>query len=80
MVETDGTRRVAGDKAPFNSFDAICKWASVLGFKGVQVPSWDARMIDLEKAAKSKTYCDELKGTAKQHGITITELVIHNAR
>ena len=29
-----------GDKAPFNSFDAICKWVASLGFKGVQVPSW----------------------------------------
>lgn len=67
----------AGDKAPFNSFDAICKWVASLGFKGVQVPSWDGRMIDLEKAAKSKTYCDELKGTAAKHGITITELSTH---
>ena len=55
----------AGDKAPFNSLSSICKWAASLGFKGVQVPSWDGRMIDLEKAAKSKTYCDELKGIAK---------------
>jgi sugar phosphate isomerase/epimerase len=67
----------AGDKAPFNSFDAICKWVASLGFKGVQVPSWDGRMIDLEKAAKSKTYCDELKGIAAKHGITITELSTH---
>ena len=67
----------AGDKPPFNSFSAICKWAASLGFKGVQVPSWDGRMIDLEKAAKSKTYCDELKGIAKSHGITITELSTH---
>lgn len=67
----------AGNKPPFNSFDAICKWASNLGFKGVQVPSWDGRMIDLEKAAKSKTYCDEIKGIAAKHGIEITELSTH---
>jgi sugar phosphate isomerase/epimerase len=67
----------AGDKAPFNSFDSICKWAASLGFKGVQVPSWDSRMMDLEKAAKSKTYCEELKGTAAKHGIAITELSTH---
>ena len=67
----------AGDKAPFNSFDSICKWAASLGYKGVQVPTWDARFIDLKKASESKTYCDELKGTAKGHGIEITELSTH---
>src|SRR6187399_227523 len=67
----------AGDSAPFNTFDAICKWAAGLGYKGVQIPSWDGRMIDLKKAAESKTYCDELKGTAKKHGIEITELSTH---
>jgi len=67
----------AQDKAPFNNFDTICKWAADHGYIGVQVPTWDANMIDLKKAAKSKTYCDELKGTAAEHGITITELSTH---
>jgi sugar phosphate isomerase/epimerase len=67
----------AGDVAPFNSFDAITKWAGKHGYKGVQVPSWDGRFIDLKKAAESKTYCDELKGTAKQNGVEITELSTH---
>ena len=31
----------AGDTAPFNSFDAICEWASSLGYEGVQIPTWD---------------------------------------
>lgn len=67
----------AGDEAPFNSFDAICEWAAGHGYKGVQVPSWDGRLIDLEKAASSKDYCDELAGTAKSHGLEITELSTH---
>lgn len=67
----------AQDKAPFNNFSSICKWAASHGYLGVQVPTWDARMIDLQKAAKSKTYCDELKGIAAEHGITITELSTH---
>jgi hypothetical protein len=54
----------AGDAGPFNSWDSITKWAASLGYKGVQIPSWDGRMIDLKKAAESKTYCDELKGRA----------------
>lgn len=67
----------AGDDAPFNSFEAICKWAGGLGFKGVQIPTWDARLIDLDKAAESKDYCDELKGIAAGHGVEITELSTH---
>ena len=37
-----------GEDAPFNSLDNICKWVSSLGYKGVQIPSWDGRLIDLK--------------------------------
>jgi len=66
-----------GDAAPFNSWEAICKWAASLGYKGVQIPSWDGRIFDLKKAASSKTYCDEVKGKAKAAGVSITELSTH---
>ena len=67
----------AGDEAPFNSFDSICRWAAGHGYEGVQLPTWDARLIDLAKAASSKAYCDELAGVAASHGIAITELSTH---
>ena len=51
-----------GDKAPFNSLETICEWAASLGFKAVQIPTWEKRLIDLKLAAESKTYADELKG------------------
>ena len=44
-----------GDEAPFNSLDGICKYMADLGYKGIQIPTWDSRLIDLEKAAESKT-------------------------
>ncbi len=66
-----------GDKAPFNSLDAICKWAASLGFKGVQLPTTDPRIIDLKKAAESKTYADEIKGVVNAAGLEITELSTH---
>ena len=66
-----------GDKPPFNSLDTVLEWAASLGYKGIQIPTWDARCIDLEKAAESKTYCDELKGKFKEHGLEITELSTH---
>ena len=67
----------AGDTAPFNSLAAITEWAGSIGYKGVQIPTWDARLIDLDKAATSKTYCDDLKGLAAENGVQITELSTH---
>ncbi len=58
----------AGDAAPFNSLPAIANWAASLGYKGVQIPTWDGRLFDLKKAATSKTYCDEVKGIAQGRG------------
>jgi sugar phosphate isomerase/epimerase len=67
----------AGDAAPFNSWDAITRWASSLGYQGVQVPTWDTRLFDLARAAESKTYCDEIAGIARANGVEITELSTH---
>ena len=67
----------AGDEEPFNSLDGLAKWASGLGYKAVQIPTWDGRLIDLEKAADSKDYCDELKGTLANYGLEISELSTH---
>lgn len=67
----------AGYESPFNSLDSIAAWAADCGYKGVQIPSWDARIFDLAKAASSKDYCDEVKGTLGNHDIVLTELSIH---
>jgi sugar phosphate isomerase/epimerase len=67
----------AGDAAPFNSLPAIAAWAAGLGFKGVQIPSWDARLFDLARAAESTAYCDEVKGTLARAGVELTELSTH---
>jgi sugar phosphate isomerase/epimerase len=67
----------AGDAAPFNSLDSIARWVASLGYKGIQIPSWDARLFDLDRAAESQDYCDEVKGIAASHGLAITELSTH---
>lgn len=64
-----------GDKPPFDTLENITAWAKSLGYIGVQIPAWDKRCIDLEKAASSKTYCDDLKGRC--NGGEITELAAH---
>lgn len=67
----------AGDDAPFNSLENITKWAAGLGYKGIQIPTFDARLFDLDKAAESDAYCDEVKGICADAGVEITELSTH---
>ena len=66
-----------GDEAPFNTLSGIVEWAAGLGYKGVQIPTWDKRVFDLEQAAQSKEYCDEIAAICAQFGVTITELSVH---
>lgn len=67
----------AGEDAPFDTLDGLCGWAAALGFKGIQIPSWDTRLIDLARAAESQHYCDDIKGLAADHGLEISELSSH---
>jgi len=67
----------AGDAAPFNTLEGMAGWAAKLGFVGIQIPTWDARLFDLKKAAESQGYCDELLGIASRAGVAITELSTH---
>jgi sugar phosphate isomerase/epimerase len=67
----------AGDAPPFNTLRSIGKWAAELGFKAVQIPTWESRLFDLDRAAQSKTYCDEVKGVLAEQGLQITELSTH---
>ena len=67
----------AGDEAPFNSLNDIAAWAAGLGYKGIQIPSWDARLFDLDQAAESKSYCEDLQAILAEHGLQVTELSTH---
>ena len=66
-----------GEKPPFNNLEDICRWAASLGFKAIQIPTWESRLIDLKLAAESKTYADELRGKIKSFGLEISELSTH---
>ncbi|GAC1667237.1 MAG: sugar phosphate isomerase/epimerase [Candidatus Acidiferrum sp.] len=67
----------AGDQAPFHSLKSIATWAAKLGYKGIQIPTWDKRLFDLTLAGESKTYCDEIQGIVSTCGVQITELSTH---
>lgn len=67
----------AGDDPPFHDLPSIARWAAGLGYRGVQVPTADARFLDLARAADSRDYCDEVRGTCAEAGVEITELSVH---
>lgn len=66
-----------GDKPPFNNLKTICKWAASLGYRGVQIPTWDDRCINLKKVAESKSFADEYRENVESCGVKITELSTH---
>ena len=67
----------AGNEPPFNSLERMGEWAATLGYRGVQVPTSDPKLFDLDIAAGSQTYCDDIKGRLAQYGIEISELSTH---
>lgn len=62
------------NEAPYDHIDRIGPWVANLGYRGIQIPAWDARTIDLDQAASSKTYCDDYKGRLRAMGLEPTEL------
>jgi len=67
----------AGAEPPFDRLDTITAWAADLGFVGVQLPTQPGSFVDLERAAESQTYCDEIVGVLAGHGLVVTELSTH---
>ena len=66
-----------GDEAPFDTLDNMARWASGLGYKGIQVPTWESGLIDLALAAESDDYCQEIQGICLDAGVEIGELSTH---
>jgi len=65
------------DQEPFDTLENICGWAASLGYNGVQIPTWDSRVLDLDKAAESKGYCEDYSGSLGALGVEVTELAAH---
>lgn len=64
-------------ETPFNQLESLAAWAADKGFIGVQMPTNHPHIFDLELAAQSQTYCDEVTGKLATHGIVISELSTH---
>ncbi len=65
-----------GDDTPFDDLASICQWAASHGYKGIQLPT-DPKLFELEKAANSQQYCDEINRVVHNAGLVITELSTH---
>ena len=66
-----------GEEAPFDTLEHMSRWAADLGYRGIQVPTWETGLINLELAAESKDYCEELQGVCLDAGVEISELSTH---
>ncbi|MEP4485466.1 MAG: sugar phosphate isomerase/epimerase [Halioglobus sp.] len=66
-----------GDERPFDSLPNMAQWVASMGYKGIQIPTWESRLIDLELAAQSVDYCQQLQGVCAEHGVEISELSTH---
>ncbi|MFC4873210.1 sugar phosphate isomerase/epimerase family protein [Negadavirga shengliensis] len=62
------------DSPPYHDLESISGWAASLGYKGIQIPTWDRRIFDLEQASQSKGYCEDYKGKLKEKGLEVVEL------
>ncbi|SFF91178.1 Sugar phosphate isomerase/epimerase [Novosphingobium sp. CF614] len=67
----------AGDNAPFDTLEGLAGWAAALGYVGLQIPTHMPRLFDLEAAAASDGYCDDVAGMLADKGLRITELSTH---
>lgn len=66
-----------GPQAPFNTLAGVAQWAAGLGYRALQIPCNHPAIFDVERAAASQTYCDEVSGTLAEHGLVISELSTH---
>ena len=65
-----------GDEPPFDTLEHLAQWAAGLGYKGLQLPT-APRLFDLEQAAASQQYCDDVLALLARHGLQVTELSTH---
>ena len=66
-----------GDRPPFNTLEGVAKWAAELGYKALQIPCNHKSLFDVEQAAVSQAYCDDIRGMLAGYGLVISELSTH---
>lgn len=59
------------------TLESMARWAADLGYRAIQIPTWDKRIFDLELASSSQAYCDDVLGICEKAGVEISELSTH---
>ena len=49
-------------------FETVCEKMAAIGYDGLEIATWGDH-LDIEKAAKSKAYCDDRKATLAKNGL-----------
>ena len=65
-----------GPDVPFDKLANLAGWAASLGYKAIQLPC-DRRLFDLDIAADSQAYCDDVRAMLASHGLEVSELASH---
>lgn len=55
---------------PWNSVESLCRHIAAQGATCVQLPSWDPDCINLDEAASSLSYCDDLHARYRGYGLS----------
>ncbi|QUG75658.1 TIM barrel protein [Erwinia sp. E602] len=66
-----------GQEAPFNTLDNLAAWAASLGYKALQIPCNHPHIFDVQQAAASQAYCDDIQQRLARYGLVISELSTH---
>lgn len=66
-----------GAQPPFNTLAGLADWAAGLGYKALQIPCNHPAIFDVEQAAQSQTYCDDVRGVLAERGLVMSELSTH---
>jgi sugar phosphate isomerase/epimerase len=66
-----------GERPPFNTLEGLADWAAGLGYKALQIPCNHPAIFDVEQAAQSQSYCDDVRGVLAERGLAISELSTH---
>lgn len=64
-------------KPGWTTLEECARTAASLGYKGLQGFLWGGGPIDVELAAQSTTYCEDIQATATGAGCSIVELADH---
>jgi sugar phosphate isomerase/epimerase len=60
--------------ARLGTLEGIAAFAAECGFTALQMPTFYPKIFDLEQAAQSQSYCDDVRGTLSNYGLRISEL------